>query len=66
MLLAAWARREAREVAGRRADFAHVAVGMDRWATRRLLESGQLAPDAAGALRAVLAGNVVTESVAAK
>ena len=36
VLLAAWARREAREVAGRRADFAHVSEGMDRWATRRL------------------------------
>ena len=66
VLLAAWARREAREVAIRRADFAHVAGGMDRWATRRLLESGELAPDAAGALRAVLSGNVVTETVAAK
>eukprot|EP00959_Pyramimonas_sp_CCMP1952_P224484 4693944-Pyramimonas_sp.AAC.1 len=66
VLLEAWARREAAAVAGRRADFAHVARGVDRWATRRLLETGALAPDAAGALRAVLSGNVVTESVAAK
>ena len=65
-LLDAWARREARAVAGRRADLGHVADGVDRWATRRLLESEELAPDAAGALRAVLTGNVVTETVAAK
>eukprot|EP00959_Pyramimonas_sp_CCMP1952_P153796 3217604-Pyramimonas_sp.AAC.1 len=52
ILLAAWARRDAREVATRRADCAHVSGGNDRWATRRVLESGELAPDAAGALRA--------------
>ena len=66
VLLAAWARREARALAARRADFAYVGAGVDRWASRRLLESGELAPDAAGALRAVLTGNVITESVAAK
>ena len=53
-------------MAARRADLAHVAGGVDRWATRRLLNDGKLAPDAAGALRAVLAGHVITESVAAK
>eukprot|EP00959_Pyramimonas_sp_CCMP1952_P096001 2007057-Pyramimonas_sp.AAC.1 len=66
VLLRAWAAREAREVASRRAGFQHLDAGVDRWATRRLLESGELAADAAGALRAVLAGNVVTEAVAAK
>ena len=39
---------------------------MDRWATRRLLERGVLSAEAAGALRVVLAGGVVTETVAAK
>ena len=66
VLLEAWARREAREVAARRADFQNLAAVFDRWATRRFLETGQLAPDAAGALRTVISGNVVTESVAAK
>ena len=66
VLLEAWGRREAREVARRRADYQHLAGGVDRWATRRLLETGQLAPDAAGALRTVISGNVITESVAAK
>ena len=66
VLLAAWRRAEWRAVASRRADMAHLAGGLDEWATRRLLGSGALAPDAAGALRAVLAGGVVTERVAAR
>eukprot|EP00969_Alexandrium_andersonii_P172337 7618776-Alexandrium_andersonii.AAC.1 len=40
--------------------------GLDRWATRRLLNSGALAEDAAGALRSVLRGNAVAERVAAR
>eukprot|EP00969_Alexandrium_andersonii_P002455 106671-Alexandrium_andersonii.AAC.1 len=65
VLLEAWAAREANEVAGRRAGFRHLDVGIDRWATRRLLVSGELAADAAGALRTILAGSVVAEAVAA-
>jgi ribonuclease HI len=54
----------------RRRDFAHVANGIDRWATKRVLSGGvkgrpPLPPDAAGALRTVICGNVVTERVAA-
>ena len=57
--------RRRRGSAARR-DFAHFADGVDVWATRRLLAKDVLAPDAAGALRTVLCGNVVTETVAAK
>lgn len=66
VLLAAWAAAECAAVAGRRADFGHLARGVDRWATRRLLEQGRLSGDAAGALRVVIAGGVITERVAAK
>ena len=70
VLLDAWGRSQFRELAQRRADFAHVGDGIDVWATMRLINGGikgcpRLAPDAAGALRTVLAGNVVTERVAA-
>jgi ribonuclease HI len=70
VLLEAWRRAEWRELAGRRGDFAHVAEGVDSWATMRLLSGGvegcpKLTPDAAGALRTVLSGNVVTERIAA-
>jgi ribonuclease HI len=69
-LLKAWRRAEYQELAARRNDFAHLAGGVDEWATMRLLRGGvkgipKLPPDAAGALRTVLAGNVVTERVAA-
>ena len=50
----------------RGAPTAHLGEGVDRWATRALLASNELAPDAAGALRAVLSGDVVTQTVAAK
>lgn len=66
VLLAAWGRAEAARLAQRRAAFEHLEVGVDRWASRRLLESGALDAEAAGALRVVLAGGVVTETVAAK
>ena len=66
VLLAAWSRLECRKLAARRSDFAHIAQGVDRWATRRLLASGSLSAEAAGALRSVLCGKVVTEAVAAK
>ena len=69
VLLEAWKKTQWREVAERRRDFAHVAHGVDRWATMRMLSGGvrgclPLPPDAAGALRTVIAGNVVTERVA--
>ncbi len=66
VLLAAWLRAECRRVAARRRDYAHLAGGIDRWATRRLFAAGTLGPQASGALRAVICGNVVTESLAAK
>ena len=66
VLLAAWGRAECRKLAARRRDYAHLAQGADRWATRRLLDSGALSAEAAGSLRAVLAGSVVTAVVAAK
>ena len=66
VLLDAWTAAECSAVAARRADFVHLQRGIDRWASRLLLERGALAPDAAGALRVVLAGGTVTESVAAK
>ena len=64
ILLQAWRCAEWRELAGRRGDFVHVADGVDSWATMRLLNGGvkgcpKLPPDAAGALRTVLSGNVV-------
>jgi ribonuclease HI len=70
VLLKAWRRAEYRDLAARRIGFAHLAGGVDEWATMRLLRGGvegfpKLPPDAAGALRTVLAGNVVTERVAA-
>jgi ribonuclease HI len=70
VLLESWRRSQWRELAERRGDFAHVADGVDVWATKRLLSGGvkgcpRLPPDAAGALRTVLSGNVVTERVAA-
>ena len=43
-----------------------MAAAIDLWVLRRLLESRQLTPGAVGALRAVLAGNVVAAPVAAK
>ena len=66
VLLASWSRAECRKLAARRADFAHLAQGIDRWATRRLLLSGALSAEAAGALRSILCGNVVPEALAAK
>jgi ribonuclease HI len=65
----AWRKAEYRELATRRNDFTHVADGIDEWATMRLLRGGveglpKLQSDAAGALRTVLTGNVVTERVA--
>eukprot|EP00974_Lingulodinium_polyedra_P122349 11182498-Lingulodinium_polyedra.AAC.1 len=59
-----WADVEARAVAGRPADMARVAGGIDRYATSRVLRAGKLKPDAAGALRAVVAGGTVTERTA--
>ena len=66
MLQRRWLQIQASEVASRRQDFSHLAQGIDWWASRRLLAHGKLAADEAGALRTVLAGNVVTEEVAAK
>eukprot|EP00974_Lingulodinium_polyedra_P009248 883856-Lingulodinium_polyedra.AAC.1 len=51
VLRAAWIAKEWRDLAGRRADLAHVAQGVDEYATLKLLRSGGLAADAAGALR---------------
>jgi ribonuclease HI/endonuclease/exonuclease/phosphatase family metal-dependent hydrolase len=70
VLLEAWRGSQWRELAERRGDFAHVTDGVDEWATKRVLSGGvkgvpRLPPDAAGALRTVLAGNVVTERIAA-
>jgi ribonuclease HI len=70
VLLEAWRKKQWADVAQRRQDFAHLANGVDKWATMRLLEGGvrgfpQLTPDASGALRTVISGNVVTERVAA-
>jgi hypothetical protein len=69
ILLDAWSKEQFREVARPRRDFAHLDGGVDEWATMRMLRGGvegiaRLPPDAAGALRTVLAGNVVTERVA--
>ena len=64
VLLGAWHRSQWQAVARRRPLFAHLADGTDEWATRRLLRSGRLAPDAAAALRVVMAGGVVTERAA--
>eukprot|EP00974_Lingulodinium_polyedra_P082611 7999654-Lingulodinium_polyedra.AAC.1 len=58
VLKAAWAERQWGAVAARRQDMAHVADGVDRYACTRLLGEGALQPDAAGALRAVMAGGV--------
>ena len=66
ILLQAWTRLEFRKLAARRTDFAHLAGGVDRWASRQLLASNALSAEAAGALRTVLSGNVVTETLAAK
>jgi ribonuclease HI len=66
VLLAAWGRAECRKLAARRRDYAHLVHGADRWATRRLLDSGALSAEPAGSLRAVMAGSVVTAAVAAK
>ena len=66
VLLQAWHSSQWRALAGRRPAFAHLAGGVDEWATKRLLNTGRLAPDAAAALRVVLAGGVVTERVATK
>eukprot|EP00974_Lingulodinium_polyedra_P045658 4378072-Lingulodinium_polyedra.AAC.1 len=43
---------------------AHLADGVDRYACSRVLGEGKLAPDAAGALRAVMAGAVICETTA--
>jgi ribonuclease HI len=64
VLLQAWRRSQWRALARRRPAFAHLHDGADEWATGRLLRAGRLAPDAAGALRVVLAGGVITERVA--
>eukprot|EP00974_Lingulodinium_polyedra_P096388 9343959-Lingulodinium_polyedra.AAC.1 len=45
---------------------ARVAGGIGRYATSRALRAGKLNPDAAGALRAVVAGGTVTERTARK
>ena len=66
VVMAAWSRAECRKVAARRPCFAHLAGGVDKWATRRLLAADALAPEAAGALRSVMCGSIVTEAVAAK
>eukprot|EP00974_Lingulodinium_polyedra_P065049 6288187-Lingulodinium_polyedra.AAC.1 len=43
---------------------AHVADGVDEYATVKLPRSGSLSADAAGALRTVLRGGTVVEEVA--
>eukprot|EP00974_Lingulodinium_polyedra_P007177 681374-Lingulodinium_polyedra.AAC.1 len=43
---------------------AHLADGIDRHACTRLLAEGALPADAAGALRAVMAGGVICERTA--
>eukprot|EP00974_Lingulodinium_polyedra_P077488 7502384-Lingulodinium_polyedra.AAC.1 len=43
---------------------AHLGGGIDRYACARLLQAGTLQPDAAGALRAVMAGAAVFERTA--
>ena len=66
LLLSAWLRAQCATVASTCADMAHLASEVDRWATSRLMESGELAPDASAALRAVMSGGAVCEAVAAK
>ena len=66
VLLEAWGKAECAAVAARRADFVHLRLGIDRWATRRLMEQGVLGAEASGALRVVIAGGVITERVASK
>eukprot|EP00974_Lingulodinium_polyedra_P036161 3468017-Lingulodinium_polyedra.AAC.1 len=56
VLSVAWGAKECRDVAGRRADMAHIALNIDRYASTRLLRSNGLAADATGALRTVMAG----------
>lgn len=63
ILMEAWHRAQWRSVAARRAEFAHAVAVVDRWAAMRLLESGSLMPNAAGALRGILSGKGVTERV---
>eukprot|EP00974_Lingulodinium_polyedra_P036336 3484599-Lingulodinium_polyedra.AAC.1 len=43
---------------------AHLADGVGRYARTRILAEGKLAADAAGALRAVVAGGVICETTA--
>ena len=64
VLLQAWRASQWRALAGRRPAFAHLAGGVDEWATKRLLHTGRLAADAAAALRVVMAGGVIAERVA--
>lgn len=64
VLLRAWHRSQWRVLSRRRPAFAHLCGGADEWASSRLLRAGTLAPDAAAALRVVVAGGVITEKVA--
>eukprot|EP00974_Lingulodinium_polyedra_P102920 9963288-Lingulodinium_polyedra.AAC.1 len=66
VLHAAWKAKEWRALAARRQCFEHIGANVDEYATRKLLKSGKLQADAAGALRTVLAGGAVVEEVAAK
>eukprot|EP00974_Lingulodinium_polyedra_P010024 963351-Lingulodinium_polyedra.AAC.1 len=66
VLQEAWRAKECRALAARRQCFEHVGAGVDEYATKKLLKSGKLQADAAGALRTVLAGGTVVEEVAAK
>ena len=66
VVLAAWQGTQARGLAPRRPAFGHVAGDIDIWASRRLLASGALSRDAAGALRTVMAGAAATESIATR
>eukprot|EP00974_Lingulodinium_polyedra_P015015 1452754-Lingulodinium_polyedra.AAC.1 len=66
VLQEAWKAKEWRALAARRQCFEHIGAGVDGYAAKKLLKSGKLQADAAGALRTVLAGGTVVEEVAAK
>ena len=62
----AFKKAQIQKVARRRQDFAHLAPGLDHWASCRWLRGSEAQESTCASLRAVMTGSLVTQSLASK